>query len=444
MEGTLATCARHGQDRAGWRCTSCGSQLCPACTGQRRAGTTFLEVCALCGGMAVALKARRAELVPFLGTLPSALAWPAQHTGGIFACVACGLLVVVSRWLGTMASFIANGVILAYLFHVTRYTARGHDDFPGADDFRGYFEDVVAPMFRLTMATIWVWAPALALIATDNASPLAIVALCTLGVLLVPISLLASAVGTPVIHAANPLVLGAYAIRLGVDYFYLLIFCVVATSLAIGFTALADQVFLLQLFGSIILMIVPFAFFRALGLLLRARGDDLGYGAAEEYLVPVLGQRKPEAGIVEALPVPAQPAPAGPPQPLEIPAEARLVDAPMELVQKLRDGDVEGALAILEARPRDLPALTASAEAWFGLGRAGAERKLFKPALLALRRAIEVAPQGPLAPQAWLLAARLYDEGMQNRAESDRLLGELAKRFPQSPEGQFAAKRLGR
>ncbi len=54
-----------------------------------------------------------------------------------------------------------------------------------------------------------------------------------------------------------------------------------------------------------------------------------------------------------------------------------------------------------------------------------------------------MAPDGALAPRNWLLAARACDELLRNRAESNRLLGELARRFPQTPEGAFALKRLG-
>ena len=76
------------------------------------------------------------------------------------------------------------------------------------------------------------------------------------------------------------------------------------------------------------------------------------------------------------------------------------------------------------------------------LARLALERKEPKSAAICLRRCLDAAPQGPLAPQAWLLAARVYDEHLGDRATSNRLLGELAKRFPSSKEGAFAARRL--
>ena len=50
--------------------------------------------------------------------------------------------------------------------------------------------------------------------------------------------------------------------------------------------------------------------------------------------------------------------------------------------------------------------------------------------------------EGPLAPKALLLAARIYDEGLRDSAASEKLLRELVKRFPSTQEGTFAAKRL--
>ena len=76
------------------------------------------------------------------------------------------------------------------------------------------------------------------------------------------------------------------------------------------------------------------------------------------------------------------------------------------------------------------------------LGRAALQRNRPRPAVLALRRCLDAAPQGALAPQAWLLAARVYDEQLADPQTSSRLLAELAKRFPESDEGRFAARRL--
>jgi hypothetical protein len=386
-----------------------------------------------------------------------------------------GLFIFVARFFG--AGGIARGLLVAYLFHVTRWTSLGHQEIPGAHEFRGFFEDVVAPGTRLFLATIWVTAPVILLLWAGEtpADVLFVVVAATLGLTIVPISLLASSVATPLAQILNPLVLGGYAWRLGGDYLLLLVFCgfaLLVQFILVGIGRALSASTGMGVFISIAEMWLPFALFRALGLLLRARGDDLGYGSERDYQDPVLGAAAPEAGELQnvagrgisearagaladdravaraeglhleraaAEPRPYSTRPA--PVPIELESEPA-ADAPMELARRLREGDLGGALSLLEQTGQSVPPLTLSAEAWLSLGRAGAEQRRFPPALVALRRAIDVAPDGPLAPAAWLLAARLYDEGMQNRAQSNKLLGELARRFPQTKEGEFAARRL--
>ena len=70
------------------------------------------------------------------------------------------------------------------------------------------------------------------------------------------------------------------------------------------------------------------------------------------------------------------------------------------------------------------------------------QRKKGKAAAVGLKRCIDAEPIGPLAPRAWLLAARVYAELLGDKATSDKLLGELVKRFPGSEPARIAAQRL--
>ena len=60
--------------------------------------------------------------------------------------------------------------------------------------------------------------------------------------------------------------------------------------------------FLSRLPINLLTLAVAFVAFRAIGLLVRARGDDLGYGHEEFYLVPVLGDAQPRHVVREAKP----------------------------------------------------------------------------------------------------------------------------------------------
>ncbi len=46
------------------------------------------------------------------------------------------------------------------------------------------------------------------------------------------------------------------------------------------------------------LLLPPLMLFRALGLLVHVRGDELGYGGEGSYLVPVLGDRRPDREVI--------------------------------------------------------------------------------------------------------------------------------------------------
>ena len=135
---------------------------------------------------------------------------------------------------------------------------------------------------------------------------------------------------------------------------------------------------------------------------------------------------------------------------LPAPPDPRL---PSRLAQKMAARDLAGARSVMREGGEAIPAGTLSAQSWSELSRAfsedaaretgGGKRALAELALLACKRGVEVAPDGALAPRAWLAAARISDEMLGDRAGSDRMLNQLAQKFPATPEGLFALKRLG-
>lgn len=556
-------CGAHPEALAGWRCTRCGEALCPDCTALRPTGTGAMEVCGRCAGAAETLRLPRAQVQPFVARLKGAFTWPFSPQG-LFALFAAAVFLWLARFLGSLAAGIAAGVILAYRFQVVRHTAGGGDDFPGPDDFRGVYEDVVGPAWRMTMAGVWILAPLLVVwmvaaqappprpalaeepppaveeVAAEPGAPPALEAaeedpppdgvapaelappraeaerrrpppepppepppstgrrllgllgdlamgerppvpawgwlLVGAGALAYPMAVVAAALQTPMFTILNPLMVIGLAVRTGADYglcalvFLFLELAQAGLARAIG--PLAHRVPLGGLVEAFVLLFVPFLQMRVIGLLVRVRGDDLGYGSPDFYLEPVLGTARPRLPLEQVRPAPrieAAPAPPRPPVvPLELaPADDGPVEVQMErqppappsrppeelrhapdpgagtdLARRVGQGDLAGALELLHGQ-RQVAAQTLAAPSWISLGKAAAEARRADLALLAFKRATEVAPEGPHAPQAWLLAARVADQLGQDRARSDRLLQELARRFPHTAEGQFAAKRLG-
>ena len=133
----------------------------------------------------------------------------------------------------------------------------------------------------------------------------------------------------------------------------------------------------------------------------------------------------------------APPSHAAPPPVAEVPEEPNAA-----LAHLLAAGDLDACLALLAGSGAKVLPQTLPPPAWLQLGTKGLEAKNAKAASFGFKRCIDAAPEGPLAARAWLLAARTYDELLGDRKTSNRLLVELAKRFPGSQEGQFAARRL--
>jgi tetratricopeptide (TPR) repeat protein len=425
-------------------------------------------VCKLCLGAALPIRVRRAVAQPFTAQmLLDAVRWP-FHKEGFLTSAACAVVLALLGQ-GGLGGLFAFGLVLAVMFHVTTSTAKGEDQFSTPGDFRGFFEDIIGPVFRILVASVWAWAPTVAFVIwrgggifrdgnlmQPTGSGAAVVLLLLLaGTFLYPMALLAGALGAPLYYLLNPLVVIGYAIRLGRDYLLIALFCMavsIAESILLGVLNFLDGnvVLLPNLAQYFALLFPPLMLFRAMGLLVRARGDELGYGGENSYLVPILGDRQPDAQLSPPAPPPLEQTESAPVEPrvpatgsgIELPHETDAMPAPLALARRVTENDVEGAIDVLQRAGVDVPATALSAKTWIELGRSCVEREKNALALLALRKAVEVAPEGPLAPQAWLQAARIYDEKLGNRTLSNQLLAELIKRHPGSAEAQFALRRL--
>ncbi len=504
----LILCTTHPSSPAGWRCTVCGRDLCPDCTGFRVAGQGRVELCMPCGSLAHRLRAHRSEHAPLSTTLLSSLRWPSSREG-LISLAAVSVIVHLLQLSGGLGGLIGFGVMLAYLFQIVRHTAAGHDDVPAPEDFHNIFDDVIGPSFRALLASMWFLAPPMIwiyenahslrdVLAFDEIVPITPlpVALMLLGALLYPMSIIIGALRGPMYAMLNPIAVIGGALRLGSDYWRCSLFCLACSFggglVSAGCDALFDRVPIpfSGFLGAAISLYLPFVSFRALGLLVRARGDELGYGGGDAYRVAILDasprhEVKPveiaSGSAHERLYAPIELGPMMHPMEIQAVAESaaelgtptpqlefeeerkaapgavalpETVDAqlPSRLAMSMATRDLDNARALLRAGGASIPASTLSAQSWSELARSmGEEAARTSPdekraraelSLLACMRAIELAPQGALAPKIWLQAARLCDELLSNRTRSDRLLRELVQRFPETDEGKFAARRL--
>jgi hypothetical protein len=193
----------------------------------------------------------------------------------------------------------ARGRALAICFHVTTSTARGEDELRDAGEFRGFFEGVLGPIFRALVAGLWLYLPIeLWFFAHGELPPFWLGAIMLLvGVFFFPMALLAGALGTPMKHLLNPLVIIGYPLKLGRAYALLAGFALAVSlcdSLLLRiFGWLDPHVGVPTLLQDFLLLLPALMLFRAMGLLVRVRGDELGYGGEAAYLTPVLGRLRP-------------------------------------------------------------------------------------------------------------------------------------------------------
>jgi hypothetical protein len=308
----FAPCTSHPERRAGWSCSACGARLCAeSCAAWRTVGQGTIEVCLLCGGPATPLRVRRAVLEPFgVQAIKDAVRWP-FHREGILTAAVCAVVLWLLGLAGLLAGFFGFGIALAVCFHVTRTSAEGEDEFREAGDFLGFFEGVLGPVFRASLAAIWAYGPIVAFMIwrgrlleggsvaeLHGANYAVALLLLAVGVFLFPMALLTGALSSPLQQILNPMVVIGYAVKLGRDYALLAGFAL-AISLTDSFLmAVLDQIdqrvlSLPTALEYFVLLLPPLMLFRAMGMLVRVRGDELGYGGESGYLVPVLGKLRP-------------------------------------------------------------------------------------------------------------------------------------------------------
>ena len=258
----------------------------------------------------------------------------------------------------------------------------------------------------------------------------------------------------------NPVVVVAYILRMGVDYWIALLAIgalTVAYLILHLVSALLAQLpipFLAPWLARFVLTYPPFAMANVLGLLLYVRGDRVDYGLPEEYQMEILPGAQPRGQLaVVAQPVEGaapqrsyapisleetEPATAAPKPPIHVKTtSAESIDAAA--------GKGDWARAIdLFARAADLKPGSLAPNCYFGLGQEAAKRGDYQQAVRALQALMKSAPDDAVAPRGCLLLARIYSERLSDRTTAERLFRYLVQRYPNSSAAQFAQNYLAR
>src|SRR5207237_9432052 len=115
-----------------------------------------------------------------------------------------------------------------------------------------------------------------------------------------------------------------------------------------------------------------------MGPLVGTRGDEVGYGGEDSYLVPILGERMPDKQLSPPEPPPLQHSESAPVEPhapasvseIELPHAIEAMPPPLALARKVTESDMDGAVDVLRRAGVDVPATALSAKAWVDLSKA--------------------------------------------------------------------------
>jgi len=471
-----ARCRAH-QALAGWQCTRCHEVLCPECAGTMRVGPAELVACTLCGEQAEPLRRHRREGGTLLERLPRAFTFPFRGEGllALGSLSLLGLLVVF----GGCAALLVLGLTVGAIFAVVRFTARGGDHLE-SEGFTDLHTSVLLPVLRFVVATAPVWGGGIMAWRAHSAAGGVLVGLAA--ALWVPMALLAAAANSPFTAMLNPLLMVGLALKLGRDYWvYLggLLGCGVAAVVGLVLGVFVGRL-PLPVVGQLLvnaLALAPLLTAAHIGgLLLYLRGDTLGWGTAEDYAEPVLGQEAPRGALPERgtaaargghrapIELPPDLPPAGASSDVDAvfaqrpdfgraapraaldpraPPARAVLDEVSEAGRAVRaamaKGDGAAALHAWEDAGRLVPELTVSELGW--LGRAAASRGDDAVALSAFEAAA-FAGSGDDVASVRVMLARLLDERLGRADEARRWMQRVAGEAPEGEARRFARQWL--
>lgn len=182
---------------------------------------------------------------------------------------------------GLIFALLAGGYLSAYMIRVVSSSASGHEELPGWPEFTNLFDSVLVPFFLVTVINLTAFLPAILFWfffrQDDATSAITLLALSILGLLYIPIGLLAVALYNTV-TALNPLFLIPTIFRVPREYLTACVLFVAVAVLQAAGTYLAEFIpvagSLLGAFASLYLLTIGM---RIVGLLFFANEERLNW-----------------------------------------------------------------------------------------------------------------------------------------------------------------------
>jgi hypothetical protein len=467
-------CQQHPRNPAGWRCQSCEAALCPDCAVGRRVQSVELVACGRCAGATEPLLAHRRR-VPLAARLKKAWRYVFSPSG-LQVVMAVSLMLsllgglrdmLLLPFLRVLPMALYGGIFWGTFYALVRASARGDTDLD-TPEFNDLFRDAIAPSLRGLVTFTVVWLPALLYASArapgnnllDGFGSLLLEglppglrvdpvlwALGLLGVVWLPMALMLTAAGQPLSAILNPLMALRMGKKLGRDYLLTagalaLLGGVHLVAHGLGFGLRVLNLFIIsRMLSEALTLVAPFTAAHVVGLLLYVRGDSLGYGAARDYLEPVLGNTGPRLAAPPLREAGALPGPATDAAPALAGGTHEASEQLSALGAAVEARDVPRAMA-LYATLGQVPGVRVPPAHHLFVGQTAAVEGNFPLAVQALERAADVAPDEPTAPRALVLLARVLGERMHEVARAEEVYRYVLHRYPGTSAAAFARERV--
>jgi len=421
-------CALHPGFEASHVCRICGKLLCDRCAARRiTEHKVELRVCP-CGGMAVPLPKQYKIARP-----DSLLLYPANRDG-ILVLLGLGLMVQLLAWMTEfplarpLGILLEAGLVFGYLFRVLRHAADGHDLVPGPADLIEVF-DIFGPGVQGLLLPILYSIPAVAYAYWTGdvfrnpgqllSDPI-FLALFLLGLLVLPLGLVSTALSRKLWPALNPLLLVQAIAAAPKEYAYALSLFWLGTTLSAGLCfvllfamfPLFDVPIVSFFVGALHVtasLYLPMVTARALGEYVATAGERLGYWADRTPAPPAEHDDSDPRSVTDLIAAGEQ---------------QRAVAAYYEL--KRRESDFGGI------GPDDLLMLAGWLE----------QAEDFREATTNLRRVAVKFKEHPRAAESLLRCARLHHRKLAEPDNAEKLVRYLLEQFPEAAVADEARQYL--
>jgi hypothetical protein len=282
---TAAKCVHHSSTIAKWWCATCNVGLCDRCVQDYHSGGVAIALCRKCKR-----SCRRIEAGPQEGAddrvfherLPGVLAYPFSGQGWILLLIGSvcfwilGFIAQASIF-GFVMQWLIGGYLAGYMLKILSSSANDEPQLPSWPDLTDLWDDLIRPIFLLAALVAFSFLPAIAWGLKFQWGDGPFWTLLTLGLLYLPMGMIAIALWDS-IAALNPMLIVPAIAHLPFNYLLACLGLVAAVMIEWAFQSVSDLIpFAGSLIGHIIGLFVLAVEMRILGLLYFTNRRVLGW-----------------------------------------------------------------------------------------------------------------------------------------------------------------------